>query len=75
MKAKVFSLTKNHNDYENVPDDLKWAVPLYEHLTSPGTKKYFENRKAQSELRVEKEFSTHQKEASKKRLKILGRVF
>ena len=71
--GKVLGLTKNNDQYEDVPDDLKWAIPLHEHLTSPEMKKWFDERKAQSEQRVEKEISSLQKEASKKRLKILAR--
>lgn len=30
--GKVLGLTKNNDQYEDVPDDLKWAIPLHEHL-------------------------------------------
>ncbi|MBX7232060.1 MAG: hypothetical protein K1X29_08235 [Bdellovibrionales bacterium] len=69
--GKVLGLTKNNDQYEDVPDELKWAIPLHEHLTSPKMQKWFDERKAQSEQRVEKELSNLQREASKKRLKIL----
>ena len=55
--SNVVSLTKNHKDYEDVPDELKWAVPLYEHLTSPEMKKWFNERQAQAEQRVENEIT------------------
>ncbi len=30
--GQVLGLTKNNDLYEDVPDDLKWAIPLHEHL-------------------------------------------
>ena len=73
--GKVLGLTKNNGQYEDVPDDLKWAIPLHEHLTSPEMKRWFDMRKAESEKRVGREIAIRQREALKKRLRILGREF
>ena len=31
--SKVIPFSKNHKKYENVPDGLKWAVPIHECVT------------------------------------------
>ena len=51
--GKVLGLTKNNDKYEDVPDDLKWAIPLHEHLTSPEMQRCFAERKVQAEQRVD----------------------
>ena len=55
--VKVLGLTKNNDQYEDVPDELKWAIPLHEHLTSPPIQTYFNRRKALSEQRVQRQVS------------------
>jgi hypothetical protein len=59
--GKVLGLTKNNDQYEDVPDDLKWAIPLHEHLTGSEMKRWFGVRKAQSERRVERELVSRTK--------------
>ena len=73
--GKILGLTKNNDQYEDVPDDLKWAIPLHQHLTSPEMQGWFAERKVQAEQKFEKEMSSLQKEASKKDLKILGNEY
>jgi len=70
--GKILGLTKNNDQYEDVPDDLKWAIPLHEHLNSPEMQRWFAERKVQAEQRFEKEMSSLRKEASKKDLKIIA---
>lgn len=36
--TKVLPLTRNHKMYENIPDRLKWAVPIHEAISSPQAK-------------------------------------
>lgn len=33
--AKVLGLTKNNHKYKNVPEGLKWAIPVHEAATRP----------------------------------------
>lgn len=33
--SKVLGFTKNNDKYVNVPDSLKWAIPIHEAVTSP----------------------------------------
>lgn len=44
-KAEVFGLTRNNKKYKNVPDDLKWAIPLVEYQDTPEFKKEAAERK------------------------------
>ncbi len=44
-KAEVLGLTRNNDKYKNVPDDLKWAIPLVEYQKSPEFKKEYAERK------------------------------
>lgn len=37
--AKVLPLSRNHKKYENIPDRLKWAVPIHEAISNPDTKR------------------------------------
>lgn len=37
--SKVIPLTKNHKNYEDVPDTLKWALAIHECLEKPEVKK------------------------------------
>jgi hypothetical protein len=59
--GKVLGLTKNNDQYEDVPDELKWAIPLHEYLTSPQVQEYFKVRKVLSEQRVEREVNSRKK--------------
>ncbi len=33
--GKVLGLTKNNHKYKNVPDKLKWAIPIHEAISRP----------------------------------------
>lgn len=67
--SKVIPLTKNHKNYENVPDTLKWALPIHECLEKPEVIEASKRREAESKKRVEKEFK--EKNRAKQTLKIL----
>ncbi len=54
--SKVIPLTKNHKNYEDVPDTLKWALPIHECLEKPEAQEARRRLEAESKLRVEKEF-------------------
>lgn len=54
--SKIIPLIKNHKDYEDVPDGLKWALPIHERLESPEVKEASHRLEAESKKRVEKEF-------------------
>jgi hypothetical protein len=53
---KVLPLTKNHKNYEDVPDTLKWALPIHECLEKPEVQEASRRLEAESKLRFEKEF-------------------
>ncbi len=54
--SKVIPLTKNHKNYEDVPDSLKWALPIHECLEKPKVQEASHRLEVESKLRVEKEF-------------------
>lgn len=54
--SKVLPLSKNHKDYEDVPDGLKWAIPIHECLEKPDVKARSKRLEDESKKRVEKEF-------------------
>jgi len=54
--SKIIPLIKNHKDYEDVPDGLKWAIPIHECLEKPAVKEASRRLEAESKTRVEKEF-------------------
>lgn len=62
--SKIIPLTKNHKNYDDVPDSLKWAIPIHECLESPEVKEASRKAVEQSKLRVEKELR-------KKKIKVL----
>ncbi|OFZ10840.1 MAG: hypothetical protein A2Z20_03775 [Bdellovibrionales bacterium RBG_16_40_8] len=37
--GKVLGLTRNNQKYENVPDKLKWAIPIHECVSRPDVKR------------------------------------
>lgn len=53
---KVIPLTKNHKDYEEVPDGLKWAIPIHECLEKPEVKEASHRLEQESKNKIEKEF-------------------
>ena len=54
--SKVLPLSKNHKDYEDVPDGLKWAIPIHECLEKPEVKARSKRLEEQSKKRVDREF-------------------
>ena len=62
-KAEGLGLTKNNDRYKNVPDDLKWAIPLIEIQRDPA----FLAKQRQEQLirseRIKKEMATRKRAA------------
>ncbi len=54
--SKVLPLSKNHKDYEDVPDGLKWAIPIHECLEKPEVKARSKRLEEESKRRVASEF-------------------
>lgn len=53
--SKIIPLSKNHKNYDDVPDGLKWAIPIHECLESPEVKERSRRLEEEAKLRVEKE--------------------
>lgn len=51
---KIIPLTKNHKEYEDVPDRLKWAIPIHECLERPEVIEASRRLEAESKKRVKK---------------------
>lgn len=51
---KVIPLTKNQKNYEDVPDGLKWAIPIHECLEKPEVKERSRRLEEESKKRVMK---------------------
>ncbi len=66
--SKVIPLTKNHKNYEDVPDGLNWAIPIHECLEKTEVQEASRRLEAESKLRVENEFR-------KKKIKIVSLDF
>ncbi len=64
---KVIPLSKNHKNYDDVPDGLKWAIPIHECLEKPEVKEASRRMEAESKRRVEREFR-------KKTIKIVATI-
>ena len=54
--SKVIPLTKKHKNYEDVPDTLKWALPIHECIESLEVQEASRRLEAESKMRVENEF-------------------
>jgi hypothetical protein len=67
--SKVLGLTRKNDEYADVPDDLKWAVSLHEHLSSAEAVRDAQMRMAQAKQRVDAELAAtcRQKEQKKRR--------
>jgi hypothetical protein len=50
--SKVIPFSKNHKKYENIPDGLKWAVPIHECLQKPEVKELSKRLEAEVKNRV-----------------------
>ena len=57
--ARVLGLTRNNNRYKNVPDDLKWAIPLVELQRQPEFIAAQREMEARVKQRLEKEKATN----------------
>jgi hypothetical protein len=55
-KSNILPLTKNHKNYDDVPDGLKWAIPIHECLESPEVKQRSKRLEDDAKIKVEKEF-------------------
>ena len=55
IMSKIIPLAKNHKNYGDVPDGLKWAIPIQECLESPEVIERSRRIEAESKLRIEKE--------------------
>ena len=53
--SKLLRLSKNHKNYDDVPDSLKWAIPIHECLEKPEVKEASHRLEQQSKLKIEKE--------------------
>lgn len=62
--SKVIPLTKNPKQYEDVPDGLKWAIPIHECLDSAEVKERSRRLEEEARARVDKEIR-------KKKIKIV----
>lgn len=54
--SKIIPLTKNHKNYDDVPDSLKWAIPIHECLEKPEVKECSRRLLEESKRRVEENF-------------------
>lgn len=61
---KIIPPAKNHKNYDDIPDGLKWAIPIHECLESPGVKERSRRLEEESKASVEKELC-------KKKIKIV----
>lgn len=53
--SKVLPLSKNHKDYKDVPDGLKWAIPIHECLEKPDVKARSKRLEEESKMKIEGE--------------------
>lgn len=51
--SKVIPLSKNHKNYDDVPDSLKWAIPIHECLESPEVQEASRIVEAKAKSKVE----------------------
>ena len=54
--SKVIPLSKNHKNYEDVPDSLKWAIPIHECLESAEVKEASRIVEVKAKAKIEQEF-------------------
>lgn len=69
MSAKIVPFFKGalSKDYSNVPDTLKWAIPVHEAITSKKNRDYM----LQVEARVNQKIANEQKTKLKSTLKVV----
>ena len=53
--SKIVPLSKQHKDYEEVPDGLKWAIPIHECLEKPDVKEASKRHEDQARKRLRKD--------------------
>lgn len=59
--SKVIPFTKNNKNYDDVPDSLKWAIPIHECLEKPEVKEASRRAEVESKKRVEKEIKAKER--------------
>lgn len=69
--SKVIPLTKNHKNYDDVPDGLKWAIPIHECLESPEVKEASRRLEQESKARVELEIRENKKTTIRSTLSLI----
>lgn len=68
---KVLPLTKNHKKYNDVPDSLKWAIPIHECLEKPEVKQASRRLEEESKARVEQEIKENKRTAKLSTLSLI----
>jgi len=53
--GKLIPLTKNHKTYENIPEGLRWAIPIHEAVSRPEVKRQAKFLEALVDQRLERE--------------------
>lgn len=69
--SKIIPLTKNHKNYDDVPDSLKWAIPIHECLEKPEVKEASHRLEQQSKFKIEKEFEEKERAKRLQRLSVI----
>ena len=69
--SKIIPLTKNHKNYEDVPDTLKWALPIHECLEKPEVKEASHRLEQQSKIKIEKEIKENERAKRLQRLSVI----
>ncbi len=72
--AKVLPLTKNHKNYDDVPDNLKWGIPIHECLESPEVKQRSQKLEEEAKRKVEQEFEEIEKAKRRRALSSLNSI-
>lgn len=68
---KVLPLTKNHKNYDDVPDSLKWAIPIHECLEKPEVKEASRRLEEESKARVEQEIKENKRTTTRSTLSLI----
>ncbi len=69
--SKIIPLTKNHENYDDVPDSLKWAIPIHECLEKPEVKKASHRLEQQSKIKIEKEIKEKERATRLQKLSVI----
>ncbi len=68
--SRVIPLSKNYKDYEDVPDGLKWAIPIHECLERLEVKEASKGVADAAEAWVEREFAETAKAVRRKKISV-----